>query len=282
MSILFWVFPAALVNHDTILIVRDSYPKLKRSTTRDRQVIVHEMSHYFFNSLGPYYSTAHASPRWIDEGGARFMEAYVDDRLGFRPLRARLDEVAELARETCMTHGLENILKLTVPSYPDPGRWGRCGYILGEYMITSLYYAMGEAGLSAALREVYYARHFIHPFPLRHSVAYPSDLQLYQILLKHTPPDRHEAVRDVVPSDSRRAVYSAGQLESAASGGWRTAKLGRNEASKKGRVRSRLWRIRVASSAFWRAGRPEPGLAAGAVRDDSAFALGRATALRCR
>ena len=189
-------FSAALVNQD-IVVVRDSYPNVDRSNTQHRRLVYHEMAHHYFNHLGPYYTRNHASPNWLDEGGANFMEAYIDDRFGFQPLRARLDQVATSARSNCMERGFENILKLTVPSPPDRQRWQSCQYILGEYMVLSLYFAIGEPGLSAALREVYVTGHFFHPFPLRHSQGYPSDLQLYQTFLKHTPPGREDAVRDV-------------------------------------------------------------------------------------
>ena len=189
-------FSAALVNQD-IVVVRDSYPNVDRSNTQHRRLVYHEMAHHYFNHLGPYYTRNHASPNWLDEGGANFMEAYIDDRFGFQPLRARLDQVATSARSNCMERGFENILKLTVPSHPDRQRWQSCQYILGEYMVLSLYFAIGEPGLSAALREVYVTGHFFHPFPPRHSQGYPSDLQLYQTFLKHTPPGREDAVRDV-------------------------------------------------------------------------------------
>ena len=188
---------SALFSGDHILVGRESNPILDRSDQASVSLVYHEMAHYFFNHFGPYYSTAHASPSWVDEGAATFMEAYISDRLGHRPLRSRFDQVMEAARSDCMEHGLENILKLTIPNHPDTGRWLHCNYVLGEYMIFSLYYAMGEAGLSAAFREVYVTGKFFRPFPQRHSMGYPSDLQLFQTFLKHTPPDRKDAVREV-------------------------------------------------------------------------------------
>ena len=189
-------FPAALLG-DRMLLVRDFYPRLDRNTAEHRRVIHHEMAHYYFNQLGSFFPGFLASPRWLDEGGATAMEAYVDERLGFGSMRDRLTEVAMLAQEDCVNHGLENILKLTVPNPDDYQQWQACGYIFGEYMVLSLFLAMGESGLSAALREMYWKVNFNRPFPLRHSPAYPSDLQVYETFLKHTPPGQEQAVRDV-------------------------------------------------------------------------------------
>ena len=180
-----------------ILVERGTFARLDRHESYDRRTIYHEMAHYYFIGLGPYYSSAQASPSWLDEGGARFMEAYIDDRGGFQPLRARLHEVATSARIDCMERGFENILKLTVPRPPDRQRWRSCQYILGEYMILSLYFAIGESGLSAALRELAWTNRYIQPLPMRHALAWPSDRQVYQTLLKHTPPGRKDALDDV-------------------------------------------------------------------------------------
>ncbi len=190
-------FPAAFVG-DGVIIVRDFYPRLDRNVTDHRRVVYHEIAHYYFNELGPYYSGAQAGPNWLDEGGANFMEAYIDSRLGFQPLPDRLQVVETSAREDCHKHGYQNILSLIEPSaYGDGKRWRGCMFILGEHLVLSLFFAMGESGLSAALREMYWTSHFFRPFPLRHSSAYPSDLQAYQTFLKHTPPGREDAVRDV-------------------------------------------------------------------------------------
>ena len=188
----------AVRNDEEILVVRDFYPRLDRNVTDHRRLVYHEMAHHYFNELGPYYSEDQAGPNWLDEGGASFMDAYIDARLGFQSLPDRLQVVETSAREDCHKHGYQNILSLIEPSaYGDGKRWRGCMFILGEHLVLSLFFAMGESGLSAALREMYWTGHFFRPFPLRHSLGYPSDLQAHQTFLKHTPPGREDAVRDV-------------------------------------------------------------------------------------
>ena len=194
-------FPAWFIGRN-IGVSRDSFPNLDWSSKGDRYLVYHEMAHYYFNHLGPYYSVSQISPNWLDEGGAEFMETYISARLESQSLEERLAGVERAARSACHEHGFTNILKLTEPALvadneDQKRRALRCDYILGEQMLLNLYFTMGEPGLSAALREVYLTGHFFRPFPLRHSVGYPSDLQLFQTFLKHTPPGREDAVRDV-------------------------------------------------------------------------------------
>ena len=189
-----WVSP--LTNE--IGINRHFYPRLDRHDSGDRRMVYHETSHLYFNEMGPYYPVDQLGPNWLDEGGANFMDAYIDAQLGFQSLEDRLHVVETSAREGCQKHGFANILDLTKPEKPgDEEWWLPCMYILGEFMVLNLYYAMGERALGAALGEMYWTGHFIRPFPLLHSGAYPSDHQAYQAFLKHAPPDRKDAVREV-------------------------------------------------------------------------------------
>ena len=190
---------AALFLGEYILVSRESFPNVDRSDDASRFLVYHEMAHYYFNELSPNYSEGQAGPNWLDEGGANFMYAYIRSRLGFEPLEERLAAVERSARSDCHDHGFVHILKLTEPPLvaADRHRARQCQFILGEYFVLNMFFTMGEAGLTAALREVYVTGHFFRPFPLRHSLGYPSDLQLYQVFLKHTPPGREDAVRDV-------------------------------------------------------------------------------------
>ena len=188
-------FPA-LAGSEYIDVSRASLPNLDRSDERHRYLVYHEMAHYYFDEFGPYYSVGRISPDWLDEGGASFMESYIHARFGFRSLEERLAIVESRGARRCHEFGYTNIFKMTDPAVV-AGRSIVCRYILGEYLLLNLFFTMGEPGLSAALRELYLTAHFFRPFPQRHSRQYPSDLQVYQTFLKHTPPGREDAVRDV-------------------------------------------------------------------------------------
>ena len=197
-----WIgFPAWFIG-ENIGVSRATFPNLDWSDKGDRYLVYHETAHYFFTELGPYYSDYQISPNWLDEGGASFMESWIGARLGIQSLEERLAGVERAARSACHEHGFTNILKLTEPALvadneDQKRRSFGCQYVLGEQLLLNLYFAMGEPGFSAAVREVHLTGHFFRPFPLRHSLAYPSDLQLFQTFLKHTPPGREDAVRDL-------------------------------------------------------------------------------------
>ena len=191
----------AYKNDEEVVFVREVYPRLDRHDPDHRYVVYHEMSHYYFTNIGPYYSTDQLGQNWLDEGGADFMTAYIQAQLGFESLEDRLHVVSTLSREYCGEHGFDNILKLvTVQSLNNSEHrraWSLCRYHLGELLVTNLLFTMGESGLNAVLRELYVTGNLFRPFPLRHSLGYPSDLQVYQAILKHTTPGREDAVRDV-------------------------------------------------------------------------------------
>ena len=184
-----------------IFFARETYPKIDRSSDRQRYIVYHETAHYYFNEIGPYYAVGQLSPDWLVEGGAEFMSSYIDARLGFRSLEERLPIVEHEAR-SCHENGFTNIVELSDPvlvagstKESSPARY--CRYTLGEQLLLHLFFTMGEPALSAALREVHLTAHHFRPKAQLHSGAYPSDLQLYQTFLKHTPPGREDAVRDV-------------------------------------------------------------------------------------
>ena len=199
-TIIFRFWPTDPLGHRAIFlgtyieVSRASLPNLDRSDERHRYLVYHETAHYYFNELGPYYSVGRISPDWLDEGGASFMESYIHARFGFRSLEERLAIVESRGARRCHEVGYTNIFKMTDPAVV-AGRSIVCRYILGEYLLLNLFFTMGEPGLAAALREVHLTAHHFRPFP--HPVAYPSDLQLYQTFLKHTPPGREDAVLDV-------------------------------------------------------------------------------------
>ena len=191
---------------DGIILYRYYYPRIERSVRSDRRIVYHETAHYYFSRLGPGYGDHHFSPSWLVEGGADFMTAYINDFVGFESLGERLHETSRTAQERCIDDGIGNIQQLTVPFdidedtspyRPDIVRWTDCVYILGEYLLLSLYFAMGESGLSAAIQELYWLATNLHPRHNEQGIQLPTDLQVFQTFLRHTPPGREDAVREI-------------------------------------------------------------------------------------
>ena len=187
--------------HEKIRIVREAFPRFTRDSDYSRYAIYHDTSHYYFVRLGPSYPDHLATPTWLDEGGANFMASYINEKMGFQGAADRLHETATNAQEQCARHGYPKIQQLTVPRQSGSSGWNipfyRCTYILGEYLLLSLYFAMGESGLSAALRELYWREAHGLPDRTGESFGPPTDLEVFQTFLKHTPPGREDAVRDV-------------------------------------------------------------------------------------
>lgn len=192
--------------HEKIRIVREAFPHFNSESSRDRYVVYHETSHYYFNRLGPSYPDDRASPTWLDEGGANFLTAYINDRMGYESLDRRLRQTANSAKSVCASSGMVDIHQLTVPlgipaaervGHPVLAAWRQCNYILGEYLLLSLYFAMGKDGLAAALRELYLIESHGIVTVGEPSPRYPTDVEVFQIFLRHTPPGQEHAVRDV-------------------------------------------------------------------------------------
>ena len=147
--------------------------------TAHADLIYHEVAHYHLaHEVGPH---------WLVEGGADFVRAYRKAWDGSEDWDGRvpLFEGNEFAgRVWCVNNGVATIAALAEPGeFQDP-----CGYALGQYFLTHLYEAMGPAGFSSAMRELY-ERYLDYQY-------YPTDEQVYRIFLEHTPPDRAAAFLD--------------------------------------------------------------------------------------
>ena len=138
-----------------------------------RELIYHEIGHYYFPSgIGPY---------WLVEGGAEFVEVYVNDWLGRENLEDRLIESAEIAQYGC--GGIPNI-------HESSTRWDSvCSYILGLHFLLSLFETLGEEAMSSALRE-------LHLWSQHHELR-PTEKEIYRTFLKHTPPGLEDEFRDL-------------------------------------------------------------------------------------
>ena len=149
----------------------------------DVKSVLHETAHYYFRGgIGP---------RWLFEGGAQFVEAYVNDRRGVQDLA---DRIVEVSRQNPCGH-IENIRHNTYSletrgPLPIVGE-ERCAYYLGENFLLNLFATIGEEATASALRDLYL---------LQLGSEYGIDgveEEVYRTLLKHTPVDRQEAFRDL-------------------------------------------------------------------------------------
>ena len=140
------------------------------------QAIPHETAHYYFN-----YD--HFDPGWLVEGGAEFIQSYLNDQTGFKSISDRRIEVS-MAVQYCSDNGIEN---LRHNEYLGTNCW----YTMGENFLLSIFETIGEEATSAALRELY--------LQSRESVgrlATPATEEaIYNAFLKHTPADKKGALR---------------------------------------------------------------------------------------
>jgi len=125
------------------------------------------------------------------------MVSYTNDFVGIQSLEDRNHEMIRLAQEDCVDHGFQDIHQLTVPQPADPHRWRSCEYRLGEYLLLNLYFSMGEEALSNAIQELYWLSSYVFPGRDEQGIGIPTDVQVFETFLKHTPPGQEDAVREV-------------------------------------------------------------------------------------
>ena len=194
-------------SESTIFVNRYNNASLSRNWPRFRRTIYSLTADSYFNLLGPAISDpeGRTGARWIKDGGKSFVASYVDDVVGNQDLKSRLDQVSLIAQHDCMDQGIPDLHQLTIPltaeqvsraDHPDRVRWRHCLDVLSEYLLLRLYVDMGEAGFSAALREIYLIRHEVDLERGEAGISYPTDIQAFQTFLRHASPDRKDAVRD--------------------------------------------------------------------------------------
>ena len=147
--------------------------------------VPHETAHYYF--------TTGVGPRWLSEGTAQFIQAYVNHRVGIQDLTNRR---AELLKDLyCFSElGIENIRHYNYYlSQSGPLAGERCTYAFGEKFLLGLYETMGGKALAAALADLYLSK-----LGYEHPTGDPRvEEGVYNILMKHTPADKQGAFRDV-------------------------------------------------------------------------------------
>ena len=127
------------------------------------RTIFHELGHYYFVN----------GPRWLVEGTANFLEAYIVAQTGGEQLEERLAHLE--SSQGCS----ENIWQ-----HVNPYRGGICDYQLGEKFLIGMYEALGPEPVAAALRELYVQSYLFEN---------PNHDSIYYAFLSNTPPEKEEA-----------------------------------------------------------------------------------------
>ena len=147
----------------------------------DPNLIRHELSHYYFGLA--------FAPVWLREGAADYAAAYVRATSGTQSMDDR-SEVVSRSQAGCVSDGIENIShlnRLYDPVFDTPG----CAYVMGENFLHQVREPLGEDGLAAALRELYY-------LGLSRERLWPAtEAEIYEVFLRNTPPGREDDFRDV-------------------------------------------------------------------------------------
>ena len=143
----------------------------------NRGVIYHEVGHYYF----------YRPPVWLAEGGAEFVVAYTNDRVGIESLEDRKPTAWNLVETNCLKEGIQNIADLLERRKSDPRHV--CNYSLGAYFLLSLLETLGEEATGAALGEL-----FLLTVSENRSVT---EEEIYRAFLKHTPAGLEEEFRDI-------------------------------------------------------------------------------------
>lgn len=180
----FIIFLVAVIDEDRTHTMGSTFLGNVISTERrggdvSSYVIRHETAHYYFStSIGP---------TWLSEGGANFIESYINDRLGIQSLAGKLASVMN-HKIPCRVDGeiVETLHHLShvFPSYVNHG----CHYDMGEHFLLQLFFTMGQDAMSSALRDLYLS-----------TVQYGQHTEetIYQTFLRYAPADGKDAFQQL-------------------------------------------------------------------------------------
>ena len=157
--------------------------------------VSHETAHYYFG--GPING-----PRWLSEGGAEFIVALIADRTGIQSLGDRKTDLLQNYAPCVEDLKMENLWQLYLELWPGYGvghPYENCLYLMAEDFFTEIYETMGQEAMSSAIKEL------SETVLLPDSSLYPSRVEregvweenIYRILLKHTPADRQDELREL-------------------------------------------------------------------------------------
>lgn len=160
-------------------------PTLARQGDNNR-TINHEVAHYYWGSGN--------APRWFAEGGADFLSTYIRERLYDDSMGGRLGYLDVRELRYCKNMGMGTIQKL-VDDLERQGfakhqrtPYAFCDYSEGENLFIRLFQIIGADAFSAAWADIY----LIPGTEGRN----PTEEEIYQAFLRHTPADKLAAFRE--------------------------------------------------------------------------------------
>ncbi len=160
--------------------------------TKDaRGTLIHEVAHYYWTNWSPV-----KVPVWFYEGGADFLDSYVQIQLYGETLVSRQRRVEDRAR-WCVPQGMKSVQDV-VDRLADLGRekfrefeLHFCYYYYGEALFLHLYEAMGEDAFRSAWQDIYEITQ------TSEDRGDMTEQEIYQAFLNHVPADKLEAFKDV-------------------------------------------------------------------------------------
>ncbi len=156
--------------------------------------VPHETAHY-------YFADELKGPTWFLEGGAEFIEAYVNHLTGVQNLEDRRIHVASQVQRCIEIDEVENILAIkTASTYS-----GRitCAYRMGENLFLALLDTIGEEAMRSALQELSQLtvdEETGYRTPLmKYLYGHEEELEdlIYRVFLEHTSPESREEFREM-------------------------------------------------------------------------------------
>ena len=156
-----------------------------------RGTLIHEVAHFYWNSSSPV-----DVPVWFYEGGADFLESYVQIQLYGETLESRKRRVDERIHARCRNKGIDSVQEI-VDKLAQLGsekyrkfEFHSCHYYYGEMLFLQLYHAIGEDAFRAAWQEIYETSRG----PEERSMT---EEEIYRKFLENAPADNLDAFREV-------------------------------------------------------------------------------------
>lgn len=142
----------------------------------------HEMSHYYFDQSN--------TSRWLVEGGADFLAAYVNHHSGRQSINDNKSDTNQSVQEYCMGQlGIPNLHHLTTlasQGVADLG-YGNCDYSFGNLFLLEILNTIGDTAMGSALNQTIGAGYGVGV----------QDYELYGLFLQFAPDGTKDALRDL-------------------------------------------------------------------------------------